>query len=246
MQLSKIWCWKMILKVEKGADSSRFSEAVIKKSRRYQVIDGQLFLKVGSSSYPVPVQESRLTWLQGLHEELGHPTSSGMYAILKEHWRWEGMTEDIERVISGCLNCAYGGGEVVEEKSNWIQHRSNWRLFDEISVVDLITKLPVTARGMGNMLVITEAVSGWPEAYPIKTKSAEEVGGCLYHYFSRYMIPRRMRSDRGGEFVNDVIELLSQTYQFEHLLSSSRHPQGDGQVERRNRDHWAIGENGYG
>jgi hypothetical protein len=45
-----------------------------------------------------------------------------------------------------------------------------------------------------------------------------------------------MRSDRGGEFVNDVIQLLSQAYHFEHLLSSSRHPQGDGQVERRNRD----------
>jgi hypothetical protein len=223
------------LKLDKGADSSRFSDAVVKRSRRYQVVDGQLCLKVGTSAYPVPVQETRLTWLQGLHEELGHPTSSGMYTILKEHWRWENMMEDIERVISGCLNCAYGGSEVAEEKSNWVQHRSSWRLFDEISV-DLITKLPVTARGMNNLLVITEAVSGWPEAYPIKTKSAEEVGGCLYNYFSRYMVPRRLRSDRGGEFVNDVIQLLSQTYHFEHILSSSRHPQGDGQVERRNRD----------
>jgi hypothetical protein len=50
------------------------------------------------------------------------------------------------------------------------------------------------------------------------------------------MIPRRIRTDRGGEFMNDIVKEMQEYYHFEHVNSSSRHPQGDGQVERRNRD----------
>jgi hypothetical protein len=50
------------------------------------------------------------------------------------------------------------------------------------------------------------------------------------------MIPRRIRTDRGGEFLNDIVKEMQEHYHFEHINSSSRHPQGDGQIERRNRD----------
>jgi hypothetical protein len=220
---------------EVGVDDAKFSDDVAKKSRRYQVLDGKLYLKVGSSSFQVPEQKNRLEWLQMLHDELGHPTTSSMMAMLKSHWRWEGMSEDIERINASCLGCAYGGHELTEEKSNWVQSRSSWKLFDEV-VMDLITKLPPTKRGMVALLIISEAISGWPEAYPLKSKTAAEVGGCLFHYFSRYMIPRRIRSDRGGEFMNEIMESMGKHYHFEHINSSSRHPQGNGQVERKNRD----------
>jgi hypothetical protein len=212
-----------------------FRDSVQRKSRRYQVIDGNLYLKVGTNSYPVPDQESRLEWLKELHESLGHPTTSGMMQTLKDHWRWENMSVDIERINSSCLGCLYGGSEPAEVKSNWIQSRSNWRLFDEVSI-DVITKLPLTKRGNNGAVVITEAISGWPVAYPIKTKMAADMGGCVVYFFTSYMVPRRIRSDRGGEFVNDVLKLLSEVYHFEHVLISSRHPQGDGQAERRIRD----------
>jgi hypothetical protein len=214
---------------------SDFSDAVKKKSRRYESIDGSLYLKVGSDSFPVPPQENRLEWLTNLHNELGHPSHTGFLSMLRPHWRWESMPEDVQRVQNSCLGCAYGGAERPEEKSDWIQSRSSWRLFDEISM-DLITKLPTTKRGMSNLLVITEAISGWPEAYPLKSKTAQEVGGCIFHYFSQYLVPRRIRSDRGGEFMNDVLQMLREVYHFDHINSSSRHPQGDGQVERRNQD----------
>jgi hypothetical protein len=145
------------------------------------------------------------------------------------------MSADIERINSSCLGCLYGGSEPAEVKSDWVQSRNTWKLFDEISI-DVITKLPTTKRGNNGMVVLTEAVTGWPEAYPIKSKTAPEIGGAVFHYFCRFMIPRRIRTDRGGEFVNEVLKLLSEIYHFEHVLISSRHPQGDGQVERRNRD----------
>ncbi len=85
-------------------------------------------------------------------------------------------------------------------------------------------------------LPITEVIGGCPEGYPLKSKKAEEIGGCLFHYFAHYMIPRRIRTDRGGEFLNDIVKEMQEHYHFEYINSSSHHPQGDGQIERRNRD----------
>jgi hypothetical protein len=49
------------------------------------------------------------------------------------------------------------------------------------------------------LLLITEANGGWPEGYPLKSKKAEEIGGCLFHYFAHYIIPRRISGQIAAE-----------------------------------------------
>jgi hypothetical protein len=54
---------------------------------------------------------------------------------------------------------------------------------------------------------------------------------CSLHYSTTHI-----RTDRGGEFLNDIVKKMQENYHFEHMNSSSRHPQGDGQIEIRNKE----------
>src|SRR3954451_6022526 len=51
----------------------------------------------------------------------------------------------------------------------------------------------------------------------------------------RHGIPMRMTSDRGTEFVNDLITILAEKYKMKHITTTAYHPQGNGQIEWSNQ-----------
>jgi transposase InsO family protein len=227
------------LKDQKRFENDQRIKNLEAKSRRYKLIDDQLYLRSTDGDYPVPEVdgEERRQWLIQLHEELGHATASSMLKILKTSTRWDMMAMEIDNVVSRCWSCQHGRSKEripEEEKSNWVGKRHNYRLWDEISI-DLIVDLPVSQRKNRYILLITEGVSGWVEAYALKTKSAKEVAGALYDFVCRFCAPRRLRCDRGGEFQAGVEEFC-RMFGIIQVTTSAYHPQGNAQAERSNKE----------
>ena len=51
----------------------------------------------------------------------------------------------------------------------------------------------------------------------------------------RHGIPKELTSDRGSEFVNDLIHVMLTKYEIKHIRTTAYHPQGNGQTERTNK-----------
>lgn len=76
----------------------------------------------------------------------------------------------------------------------------------------------------------------WPEAFPTKSTSAEEVAQILdKEIFCRYGAIQNLVSDGGSSFRNKLIAELWKLLKIKHTFSSSHHPQGDGKYERMNQ-----------
>ena len=112
--------------------------------------------------------------------------------------------------------------------------RADWRVGDEWSV-DLIVDLPTTPEGNRHCIMFTEAVNGFVEAYPLPDREALTTMGCAQVLFWRFGYPRRIRSDRGNEFLGEFGELVRKAG-ITWKATSGYHPQGDGQAERTNRE----------
>jgi transposase InsO family protein len=168
---------------------------------------------------------------------LGHPSFTRLTNILRTEFDWEDLVKEVREMTEECDSCQRGEvGEGMQTRpSNKSAGRSDWNLLDEWSM-DLLTDLPVTARGFKHMLVLVEAISRFLEVYFLKNKTAKEVANCLREHIYRYSIPLRLRSDQGGEFMGEEVQDLMTEYGIVHKVSSSHYPQGDGQVERMNRD----------
>jgi transposase InsO family protein len=82
---------------------------------------------------------------------------------------------------------------------------------------------------------MTDKVSRWVEAVPLKDVSAETVAKSLVDtVISRFGAPARISSDRGSHFANGVVQELLKLFGTQQALSPAYAPWVNGHVERAN------------
>lgn len=74
----------------------------------------------------------------------------------------------------------------------------------ELVGIDLTGPLPKTKDGFQYILTATDYFSKWVEAFPLRTKTASEVARSICAIIYRHGCPKRILSDQGREFVNEV------------------------------------------
>ncbi|GJT53495.1 RNA-directed DNA polymerase, eukaryota [Tanacetum coccineum] len=90
------------------------------------------------------------------------------------------------------------------------------------------------SRGNKYILVAVNYVSKWVEAQALSTNDARVVK-FLKGLFARFEVPKALISDRGTHFCNSQLEIALQKYDVTHKLSTSYHPQSNGQTEVTNK-----------
>ena len=73
--------------------------------------------------------------------------------------------------------------------------------------MDLVGKLKCSNNGNIYMCVMVDYFTKWMEVYPLKSKKAEQVSGCIMDFFYKYGAPKRILTDQGKEFVNKVSQI---------------------------------------
>jgi hypothetical protein len=106
--------------------------------------------------------------------------------------------------------------------------------FEELSVD--ILKLPFPD-AMGHLYVVTivDNFSHWVSVYPCQNKSAVCAARALVHHMGVFGVPLRIRSDGGGEFVNDILLQLRQIMDCQHIIVHPYLHTANGIAERANR-----------
>jgi len=102
--------------------------------------------------------------------------------------------------------------------------------------LDFVGPLPETPDKYKHILVVIDSSTLWPEAFPTKTTSAEEIAQILYkEIICRYGTMHHIVTDGGSSFCNKLIAELCKLLKIKHTFSSPHDPQGDGKCERMNQ-----------
>ncbi|XP_057358257.1 uncharacterized protein LOC130683788 [Manis pentadactyla] len=98
------------------------------------------------------------------------------------------------------------------------------------------TEIKPAKYGYKYLLVFLDTFSGWTEAFPTKTETAQTVSKkILEEIFPRFGIPKVIGSDNGPAFVAQVSQGLAKILGTDWKLHCAYRPQSSGQVERMNR-----------
>ena len=100
--------------------------------------------------------------------------------------------------------------------------------------MDLIFGLPPTAEGYTGIVVITEYVTKFPYAAPIKSKCSAEIAEKLFEYIHLFGPPNSWVSDQGREFMG-MCTNFSKIIGTEHRVTAAYNPRTNGLTERFNR-----------
>ena len=213
--------------------ASRQVKRIDKLTQHYKWNDNKVWYKIDPDKEEyviVPRRDERKGIIENAHL-LGHFQADATASRVKEKYYWRGINKDVEKVIKLCKQCKeYKTERVVDHPAKATEIVT---VFQRIGL-DLVFGLPITTEGYKGLLVITEFVTKYVWAIPIKSKNAEEIAEKLLEYISLFGPPMEIISDQGTEFNNRVVEQLLKAVGIVHRVTSAYNPRTNGQTERTN------------
>ena len=161
-----------------------------------------------------------------------HFAEKKVYDRLRRSVWWKGMKADVRRHCRSCLVCASRKGTRGTLKPP-LQPIPVGGPFHRVAVD--ILKLPLTSNGNRYVAVFMDYLTKWPEAFAIPDQKAETIAPLfLEHIVCRHGIPEELLSDRGANFLSNLIQEICKVLGVKKINTSGYHPQTDGLVEKFN------------
>src|ERR1700722_3177540 len=84
--------------------------------------------------------------------------------------------------------------------------------------------------------MIVDYQTRWPECFPTKKKDAKTAATIIRKEIcSRYMMPKKILSDRDPAFIGNVMKELMNLYGIKKVNTTAYHAQANGLTERTNK-----------
>jgi hypothetical protein len=220
----------------------RIPMELIKKGYRIEIkdctiIDGMVYI---GNRLLVPNQETlQAQLLKTVHSSPvgGHAGRSTTFARISDWYYWPGMTDTVARFVQACNTCKRAK-PFRKAKHGLLQPLPiPDRYWKDISV-DFVGPLPkCTFEGVvyEYIMVVVDRLSKLRKFIPLQNLSTEHVVNSFFHWVWRNEgFPDTVVSDRGRQFVSHFWQRLCQRIGAQPRLSTSHHPESDGQTEIAN------------
>ena len=101
---------------------------------------------------------------------------------------------------------------------------------------DIMGELPLTESGNRYILVVSDYVTRWTEAFPMRNMEARTVAKIrVEQVFTRFGVPYTIHSDQGRQNESELFKEMCNLLQIKKRHTTPYHPKYDGMVERFNR-----------
>jgi transposase InsO family protein len=92
----------------------------------------------------------------------------------------------------------------------------------------------MTSEGYCKVLTLVEGVTTNGLAFPLKSKTAEEILDHFIEYCSIFGVPKIIVTDRGGELVNELMKRFCTAVGVDHKVTAPYNARSNGKAERYN------------
>jgi transposase InsO family protein len=227
-----------ILQANRGAESlESFREMASKPGNDTDwTIQEGLLLK-GGRLVVAGEDNLRTHLLAEIHEQLptAHPGRNKMRTLVRQRYYWPKMFSDIDTFVRNCLTCRRS-------------HKPRDKTPGLLKPLDIPNRpwqhvtmdfhsMPEDKQGYDQVFVVVDRLTKRAYSLPCyKTTTAKEMAGMYYKYVWRnHGVPDSVVSDRGPQFISHFWDEFCRMLGVKIKLSSSEHPQTDGQTEIMNQ-----------
>ena len=197
-----------------------------------KVFDGQL--QENKFQFVLP----QTYWKQALeacHHNMGHFGIERTTSLLRDHFYWPSILEDIEKHIKSCPQCLRFKTQPEKAELNPIIAT---RPLELVHIDYLTIEPPSNSRSNKdvNILIITDHFTRYAQAHITSSQKAPIVAKTLWdHFFVHYGFPEKILSDQGQNFESLLISELCELTQIKKLWTMPYRPECNGSCERFNR-----------
>lgn len=213
-------------------------EAVLEKLEKEQAnfeVSSDIIFRIDENGKRTPFVpfSQRLDLVNKIHCGHGHLGVDGTYNLVKERAWWPGMQANIRAWLPACDTCQrnvkdHGKPKEALHPLPLVGPFQRWSM-------DFIGRLPLSSNG--NRWIITAIDHGtrWPVARAVPEATTLEVAKFLYEtILTCFGCPVEVLTDRGSNFMSEVLGKYLEFQKIKHLRTSAYHPRTNGLVEKFN------------
>jgi len=191
--------------------------------------------KKGTVEQVVVPKVLRKATLRAHHEGFGHMGANRMLETIKLRYYWPKMDKDIVRHTHKCINCKLRKSYQRRPSVPIMKYDDTARPLDRVHI-DLTGPLPTTKAGHKYIMVIKDYLTKYVWLIPLRTKGMVEVAEAFVgEFICQAGVPGRLVSDRGNEFVNQLLKNISRILNINRVSTTPYNPRADGFVENHNK-----------
>ena len=234
---SDLFAMIQYLEHEELPSDQKSARRIVLESSKYDIIDGVLYFEnpvVPDKQCVVVPLSLQETLLNEAHSSCfgGHFSVKKVLDRLRRFVWWKGMRGDVKRFCRGCLTCSTRRGHQPTFRPR-LQPIPVGGPFHRVAVD--VLQLPQTVNGNKYVLVFMDYLTKWAEACAMPDQKTDTIARLLVeHVICRHGIPEELLSDRGTNFLSDLILSICEILGVKKLNTSGYHPQCDGLVEKFN------------
>ena len=198
--------------------------------------DGLIYLKDSNNSkLCIPnVQDIKLKLFHDHHDSnsAGHFGLDRCYDSISKYYYWRGLKKELYEYIASCETCQKSKQSTQAPNGLLFPHdvpSHNW----EVISMDFVTAFP-DDNGFNSVFVVVDKLSKMAHFIPT-SKDVTAVGTAWLFFnnvFRYHGLPTKIISDRDPKFTSNFWTELMKLVDVKLNLSTSHHPQTDGQSER--------------
>ncbi|KAK3531056.1 hypothetical protein QTP70_008759 [Hemibagrus guttatus] len=166
----------------------------------------------------------------------GHPGTRRSAQLVSQWFWWPSLGSDVEDFVRQCATCAQA--RTSRQRPEGLLEplpvpRRPWSYLS----VDFLMDLPDSG-GFTAIMVVVDRFSKGCKLVPLKgLPTAMQTADAMFaHVFRNFGLPEDIVSDRGPQFTSRVWRALCTRLDIGVSLTSSHHPQSNGQAERLNQE----------
>ncbi|XP_044178256.1 uncharacterized protein LOC122960249 [Acropora millepora] len=181
---------------------------------------------------PTAMRYEILTWG---HDDptAAHFGTTKTYEKLRTRYYWRKMFSDVQHWCRSCADCAMRKTPRNRHKAPLLPIPVE-SAFERVAV-DAMGPFPPSTSGKRYVIVFTDYLTKWTEAFAVPTIGADVVARLLVEeLLPRHGAPRTLLSDRGSNFLSTLVKEVCRLLNTKKLNTTAYHPQTDGLVERFN------------
>ena len=167
-----------------------------------------------------------------LHVDMGHLGDDRTLELIKEHFLWPKMYDDVKYFVTKICKC------IKDKTPNTLPQAPLKTITSspmELIELDFL-HLDTCTGSFQYLLVITDHFKRYTQVYPTRNKEAKTEATKLFNdYIVRFGTSGKILHDQGREFENELFTHLPKLWNIKTLRTTPYHPQCNGQVERMNR-----------
>ena len=156
--------------------------------------------------------------------------------LVKRTFYWPKMDQDVADFVKKCFKCQTNKSS-NQKKAGLLQPVEIPNQFWECVTTDLITQLPPTSSGYDAVVVFVDKLSKMVKVEPCHSDIDATTFAKLFHkvVIRSHGWPRKLLSDRDARFTGHFWTEVTKSLGIHQALSTSFHPETDGQTEIANR-----------